>query len=98
MKQYSIGRNTEADIILTANLCSRNHAKLTVSDSGKILLQDFSSNGTSINAKKINNETAEIKRSDNILFAGVEMLDWSKIDTSTSSVTEEIAPKIELTT
>lgn len=87
---YTIGRSPEADIVLTANLCSRHHAKLTVSDSGKIILQDFSSNGTTVNGRKINNETIEVKPNDNILFAGVEKLDWTKIelpDTSTSSAT-----------
>lgn len=100
MKQYTVGRNTEADIILTANLCSRNHAKLTVSDSSKIILQDFSSNGTTINGKKINNESVEIKRSDNILFAGVEKLDWAKIDIVeiVPEKSEVNASKIELTT
>lgn len=80
MKTYTIGRNPEADIVLTANFCSRDHAKLTISDNGKILLQDTSSNGTTINGKKITQQTVEVNYGDEILFAGVEKLDWSKIE------------------
>jgi pSer/pThr/pTyr-binding forkhead associated (FHA) protein len=54
MKKYTIGRNPEADIILTTNLCSRDHAQLTVSANGSIFLQDHSTNGTTVNGKKIN--------------------------------------------
>lgn len=79
MQTYSIGRNPEADIILTTNFCSRDHAKLTITHS-KILLQDFSSNGTTVNGKKIHNQTTEINYGDEILFGGVEKLDWSKIE------------------
>lgn len=77
---YTIGRSPEANIVLIANLCSRHHAKLTVSDSGKIILQDFSSNGTTVNGQKISNQSIEIKRFDKVLFAGVEKLDWTKIE------------------
>ncbi|MBX2903320.1 MAG: trypsin-like peptidase domain-containing protein [Chitinophagales bacterium] len=80
MKTYTIGRNSEADIILTAHFCSRDHAKLTISNTGKIFLQDISSNGTTINGKKITNQTSEVNYGDEILFAGVEKLDWSKIE------------------
>lgn len=80
MQTYTIGRNPSSDIVLTANFCSRDHAKLTITDSGKILLQDTSSNGTSVNGKTFSNQTIEIKFGDEILFAGVEKLDWSKIE------------------
>ena len=80
MKEYKIGRYPEADIILTLAYGSRDHAKLTVTDTSKILLEDTSSNGTTINGKKIINQTVEIKYGDEILFAGVEKLDWSKIE------------------
>ncbi len=80
MKTYKIGRYPEADIVLSLNFCSRNHALLTVTDSGKILLQDYSSNGTTVNSKKMNNQTTEIKYGDEVLFGGVENLDWNKIE------------------
>ncbi|MCX6198458.1 MAG: FHA domain-containing protein [Bacteroidetes bacterium] len=87
MKTYTIGRYPEADIILTTNFCSRDHAKLTVTNTGKILLQDYSTNGTTVNSKKINNQTTEIKQGDEVLFGGVEKLDWSKIKKPTSYTT-----------
>lgn len=80
MKTYNIGRNPAADIILTTNFCSRDHAKLTVSDNGKIILQETSSNGTTVNGKKIINQAVEVHYGDEILFAGLEKLDWSKIE------------------
>ncbi len=89
MKEYKIGRYPEADIILTTNFCSRDHAKLTVTDTGKILLQDYSTNGTTVNGKKINNQTTEMKYGDEILFGGIEKLDWSKIEKPTP---DAIAP------
>lgn len=95
MKTYTIGRSPEANIVLTANLSSRNHAKLTVSDTGKIILQDFSSNGTTVNGKKINNQSVEINHFDEVLFAGVEKLDWSKIEVSENATVSEEKPKPE---
>ncbi len=80
VKTYKIGRNPSSDILLTATFCSRDHATITVSDTGKILLQDFSSNGTTVNGKKITNQTVEVIYGDEILFAGVEQLDWSNIE------------------
>lgn len=86
MKTYKVGRYAEADITLTLNICSRNHAMLTVASSGKILLQDYSSNGTTVNGKKINNQTTEIKFGDEVLFGDVEKLDWNKIEKPTSGL------------
>ncbi len=92
MKSYKIGRNQEADIVLSANYCSRDHALITVSDSGKILLQDFSANGTAVNGKQINNQTVEINYGDEVLFAGIEKLDWSKIEKPETKKTEPPKP------
>jgi S1-C subfamily serine protease len=80
MKTYKIGRSQDADIILNSSLCSRDHACLTIVDSEKLMLQDTSSNGTSVNGKMISNQTITINYGDEVLFAGVEKLDWSKID------------------
>ena len=80
MREYKIGRNADADIILTAAFCSRDHAKITLTDEGKILLQDYSANGTYVKGKKISNQTIEIKHGDEVLFGNVEKLDWSKIE------------------
>ncbi|OJV26374.1 MAG: hypothetical protein BGO32_00050 [Bacteroidetes bacterium 37-13] len=95
MKTYKIGRNQEADIVLSANYCSRDHALITVRDSGKILLQDFSANGTTVSGNPINNKTIEINHGTEVLFAGVEKLDWSKIEKPKSTFIEKTptAPK-----
>ncbi len=92
MKTYKVGRYPEADIVLTLNFCSRNHALLTLTINGKILLQDYSSNGTTVNGKKVNNQTIEIKYGDEVLFGGVEKLDWSKIEKPETKSTEPAQP------
>ena len=93
MREYKIGRNADADIILTAAFCSRDHAKITLTDEGKILLQDYSANGTYVKGKKISNQTIEIKHGDEVLFGNVEKLDWSKIEKPVPVIAT--APKIE---
>ncbi len=80
MKSYLIGRFPEADIVLLSSLCSRNHAKITITNHGKVILEDCSSNGTIVNSKKIINQSLEIKYGDEVIFGGVEKLDWSKIE------------------
>ncbi|MBK7958880.1 MAG: FHA domain-containing protein [Bacteroidetes bacterium] len=79
MKTYQIGRFPEADIVLFSSLCSRNHAKITITEIGKIILEDHSSNGTIVNSKKTINQSLEIKFGDEVVFGGAEKLDWSKI-------------------
>ncbi len=92
MQTYTIGRNPSSQIVLSANFCSRDHAKLTISGNGKIFLQDTSSNGTTLNGKKINNQTVEVRYGDEILFAGVEKLDWSKIEKPEIKISAPVIP------
>ena len=89
MKEYNIGRYPEADIILSSNFCSRDHAKITLTEGGKILFQDYSTNGSIVNGRKISNQTIEVKHGDEVLFGGVERLDWNKIEKPLISKREE---------
>lgn len=79
-KTYNIGRTPDADIILSSTMCSREHAIITIYENGDIFLEDKSNNGTKLNGSKINNKRLKIKRGDTILFAGIESLDWSKLE------------------
>jgi hypothetical protein len=80
MKIYTIGRNPSATIVLTSSMCSREHARISVETNGKILLEDFSSNGTTVNGKKIQQQRVEVGYGDEVFFGGVEKLDWAKIE------------------
>ena len=93
MKTYQIGRFQEADIVLLSSLCSRNHAKITITELGKIILEDHSSNGTIVNSKKLINQSLEIKFGDEVVFGGAEKLDWSKIKKPPSP--EKVLPIIQ---
>lgn len=79
MKRITIGRNSENDIVVNYPLVSGNHAEIIINDDGIITLIDHSTNGTRVNGQLINNRTINIRRGDNILFAGNSPLDWSQI-------------------
>ena len=82
MKTYKIGRLTANDICYNHELVSRQHADITFMDDGRILLTDHSKNGTTVNGRSINQTTVEIRRGDNVVFAGVQSLNWEAIQGS----------------
>lgn len=79
MKTFTIGRSSNNSIVLNYPQISGNHADIIVDDHGIIRLVDHSSNGTYVNGIKINNQSMEIKRGDNVMFANYAFLDWNKI-------------------
>ncbi len=82
MKVYSIGREVGCDIVIndSSDATSRRHATLTVMPSGKMTITDQSRNGTYVNGIKISpNVAVPVTRKDNISFAHVYRLDWSRI-------------------
>lgn len=77
---YTIGRESNSDIILWNEESSRYHAQIRIDQKGKLWLMDMSTNGTYLNGMRISpNYEVEVSRKDEILFAGVEALDWSRI-------------------
>ena len=77
---YIIGRESNSDIILWNEESSRCHAQIRIDQKGKLWLMDMSTNGTFLNGMRISpNYEVEVSRKDEILFAGVEPLDWSRI-------------------
>jgi hypothetical protein len=79
MKTYSIGRDTNCDIVISdaTDVISRRHALLNVLPSGKMTIVDQSSNGTYVNGIRISqNVPVPVTRKDTISFAHVAKLDW----------------------
>ena len=77
---YTIGRESNSDIILWNEESSRCHAQIRIDQKGKLWLMDMSTNSTYLNGMRISpNYEVEVSRKDEILFAGVELLDWNQI-------------------
>lgn len=80
MKIYTIGRGETNTIHVENEFVSRQHALLKVYPSGKMELIDKSSNGTSINGRKLKPNVAyRVRRKDVVTFAGQAKLDWSEV-------------------
>lgn len=79
---YSIGRDSECDIIISddENIVSRRHATLRVTKGGKYYLSDQSMNGTYVNGIRMRSGVEiPVRREDTISFAHVADLDWRMI-------------------
>lgn len=79
---YSIGRDSECDIIIydDENIVSRRHATLRVTKGGKYYLSDQSMNGTYVNGIRMRSGVEiPVRREDTISFAHVADLDWRLI-------------------
>lgn len=80
MKIYTIGRGETNTIHVENEFVSRQHALLKVYPSGKMELIDKSSNGTSINGRRLKPNVAyRVRRKDVVTFAGQVKLDWSEV-------------------
>jgi pSer/pThr/pTyr-binding forkhead associated (FHA) protein/S1-C subfamily serine protease len=82
MITITIGRSSDNKYVLSDNTqqCSSKHAEINISPNGGITITDFSLNGTFINNHRLPKyQPISVKRGDNIVFAKVIMLDWSKI-------------------
>jgi adenylate cyclase len=81
--QIAIGRADENDVIIRGNLISRIHARIELSRS-KFLLIDQSTNGTFVNA--LNGEEAFVRR-DSMQLKGVGMIGLGKVPEAESPQT-----------
>lgn len=80
-----IGRNPENDIVLNSSYVSGFHAEILRSDVGSYLFVDHSRNGTIINGFMVHNQSVNVNYGDNILLAGHEALDWSRVQNTIPS-------------
>jgi hypothetical protein len=74
MKQYTIGRSSGNDFIIDDASVSRHHATIIQNESGLVICDNGSSNGTFINGNRINQE-APLKEFD-ILKLGTALVPW----------------------
>lgn len=71
---YGVGSNRRNTYHLAGNTVSRFHATITETKNGKWFIKDHSTNGTTINGKKIPQETNyQIKKNDVIVCGGVPL-------------------------
>jgi len=84
-RQITIGRDKSSDIVIgdSTGRVSRNHATLHVDDQ-RFVLDDHSSNGTSVNGKKICHSSMEVQRGDRIVFGKTANLSWRAVDRLTA--------------
>lgn len=85
MKTYSIGRDTNCDIVINdkTDVVSRRHALINVFPSGKMTIVDQSSNGTYVNGIRVSpNVPVPVTRKDIISLAHIVRLDWNMVPKS----------------
>ena len=85
MKAYSIGRESNCDIVVydSTDVVSRRHAVLNVHPNGKMFIVDQSRNGTYVNGIRVTpNVPVPVTRKDIVSFAHVVKLDWSQVPVS----------------
>ncbi|HXC60731.1 MAG TPA: adenylate/guanylate cyclase domain-containing protein [Steroidobacteraceae bacterium] len=83
LKQITIGRADENDLVIRGNLISRIHARIEISR-GKFLLIDQSTNGTFVNS--LDGEESFVRR-DSMQLKGVGMIGLGKVPESESPQT-----------
>src|SRR5262249_52797443 len=65
-----VGRDNPADLRIADQTLSREHARFTLSEGGKITVEDLgSTNGTWLNGQRV--DTAELKLGDEVVLGGV---------------------------
>lgn len=80
MRTITVGRSNACDIIVNELNVSRIHAEIKLTNEGKYIFHDISSNGTTINGKNIINAEVTINSNSSILLANSIPLYWSKIE------------------
>lgn len=92
-KQHIIGRSPELELALVEDMVSRKHAKLTITDDGRITIEDLgSSNGTFVNGEQIS-RPVRLKDGDRILI-GTSILKVVRSDDATPRLST-LKPSLE---
>ncbi len=79
MRTIYIGRNVSNDIVLDSLVVSDRHAELVIDGNNRMMLVDYSRNGTSVNGRLLCNNRCEVFVNDRIVFPDGHELDWSQI-------------------
>ena len=79
MRTIRIGRNANNDIVYSDPSVSGNHADLTISDDGQLILTDHSTNGTFVNGQPLRQSSQPVSFGDSVVFPGGFQLDWNQV-------------------
>lgn len=77
----TMGRSPQNSIVVSEHYCSvsNNHADISMTSKGTLVLNDHSRNGTLVNGNNVHGASVCINIDDDILLAGVYHLDWNTI-------------------
>jgi len=89
-EKISFGRSADNDVPLLDPFCSGHHAFIYPSDSGYVIRDNASKNGTFLNGNKVLSET-ELKRGDEVLMGSTRIIFDQELSTNVE-VTEAISP------
>jgi serine phosphatase RsbU (regulator of sigma subunit)/pSer/pThr/pTyr-binding forkhead associated (FHA) protein len=95
-EKISIGRSADNEIPLPDPFCSGYHAFIYPSESGYIVRDNSSKNGTFLNGKKIQAET-KLKKGDEILVGSTRIVFDKELSTNVE-VTEALSPSANINT
>lgn len=78
MTSLTIGRNPASSLVVSDAFprVSNDHATIELSDDGRLIFRDHSSNGTVINGRLIHREDVPLTNGDHILLAGEYLVAW----------------------
>ena len=89
-EKISFGRSSDNNVPLLDPFCSGHHAFIYPSDSGYVIRDNSSKNGTFLNGNKVLSET-ELKRGDEVLMGSTRVVFDQELSTNVE-VTEAISP------
>ena len=75
---FTIGRSSNNCFTINNKKVSRNHCRIFVNSEIDFFLEDFSTNGTYVNNRKIRNKTVSLRITDIITIKGVVFIPWRK--------------------
>lgn len=78
MRTIKIGKSPTNDFVVANDTVSRQHAVITITDDGKVMIRDLNStNGTFIDGERITGDT--LLRPGNVVKVGTVVIDWAEI-------------------
>jgi len=89
-KKITLGRSSANDVIITDPYSSNLHAFIYLSDSGYVLRDNNSKNGTFLNSKRIHGEI-ELKKGDEILIGSIRIMFDKELSTNVEVTREDTA-------
>ena len=82
------GKADNNNIVIKHPSISDNHGEISMFEDGRIVYEDFSTNGTIVGGKKIRGTSMDIRQNETILLPGENILPWAKIPNIPSEIKE----------